>query len=122
MGRGESGAHPAAQRIDREDEQEHGDEQRRRLRLLEDREVEVEQLAEATGAESASKGERIQSLWSGYGELFRVSLQRAANDARASSAIVKWVKAPTRDRGDDRRRLHAATGDGPGGDRRAVGQ
>lgn len=63
---------------------------------------ELRWMAEATGAESASKGERIQSLWSGYGELFRVSLRRAADDARPSSAIVKWVKPPARDRGGDR--------------------
>ncbi len=63
---------------------------------------ELRWMAEATGAEDVSKGERIQSLWSGYGELFRVSLRRAADDARASSAIVKWVKPPARGRGSDR--------------------
>ena len=49
----EPSAHEGAERVDREDEHEHRDQQRRRLRLLEDREVEVEQLAEPAGADEA---------------------------------------------------------------------
>ena len=42
------------------------------------------------GATRATRGARIQSLWGGYGEIFRVEL----TGARVASAIVKWVKPP----------------------------
>ncbi len=56
-------------------------------------------VAEVTGAGSARRAERIQTLWSGYGELFRVELE----GADVPTVIVKWVKPPAR-RGD---RSHA---------------
>jgi len=45
------------------------------------------------------KGARIQSLWSGYGELFRVHL----SGTTAESVVVKWVRppAPARRRATD---------------------
>jgi hypothetical protein len=43
-----------------------------------------------TGADRAGRGGRIQSLWSGYGELFRVYLDGAAVD----SVVVKEVRPP----------------------------
>lgn len=49
-------------------------------------------IAEATGARSARRGERIQSLWSGYGEIFRVHL----TGGDVPTAIVKSVKPPSR--------------------------
>ncbi len=53
-------------------------------------------IAEATSAQRARKGERIQSLWSGYGEIFRVHLIGAATE----SVIVKWVAPPADARAD----------------------
>lgn len=47
-------------------------------------------IAEVAGAERAVRSERIQSLWSGYGELYRVRL----TGADAPSVVVKWVKPP----------------------------
>jgi aminoglycoside phosphotransferase (APT) family kinase protein len=57
-------------------------------------------IAKATGAETVQRGERIQSVWSGYGEIFRVHLAGAAGAARADmpSAVVKSVKPPARRR------------------------
>src|SRR5262245_39359686 len=55
-------------------------------------------VAEATGAESVRRGDRIQSLWSGYGELFRVRIEGAGR--YGDSVIVKWVKPPARARDD----------------------
>ena len=49
-------------------------------------------VAEVTGATSAARGARIQSLWGGYGELVRVELTGAAR----ASAVVKWAKPPAR--------------------------
>lgn len=46
-------------------------------------------IAGATGATSVTRGDRIQSLWSGYGEIYRVRL-----DGRP--AVVKSVKPPAR--------------------------
>ena len=43
------------------------------------------------GAESATVAERVQSLWSGYGEIVRVQLEGAA----VPSVIVKRVEPPT---------------------------
>ncbi|MEO6576638.1 MAG: phosphotransferase [Polyangiaceae bacterium] len=54
--------------------------------------AELRWIANATGAKSVRRGEAIQSLWSGYGELFRVELTGVASE----SAIVKWVKPPSR--------------------------
>lgn len=59
------------------------------------REPDLQWIAEATGPRDVRRGERIQSLWSGYGELFRVHL----DGATATTAIVKWVKPPARTRG-----------------------
>ena len=56
---------------------------------------ELRWIAEVTGADGVRKGARIQSLWSGYGELFRVHLK----GADVPTAIVKWVKPPARVRG-----------------------
>jgi hypothetical protein len=53
---------------------------------------ELRWVAEATRAESVRRGERVQSLWSGYGEIFRVHL---TGDC-AVTAIVKLVKPPAR--------------------------
>ena len=49
-------------------------------------------IASATGAVSVELGDRIQSLWSGYGEIFRVHLEGAA----VPTAVVKWVDPPAR--------------------------
>jgi hypothetical protein len=55
-------------------------------------------IAKATGATHVRKGERIQSLWSGYGEIFRVHL----TGAEVPTAIVKSVQPPAHLRGSDR--------------------
>ena len=47
-------------------------------------------IAEVTGARRARRGAQIQSLWSGYGELFRVELDGGI----APTAVVKWVRPP----------------------------
>lgn len=60
-------------------------------------------IAEAVGASSIRPGERIQSLWGGYGELFRVHLE----GTERSTAIVKSAVAPKVDgpsRSHDRKR------------------
>lgn len=62
-------------------------------------------ICEVTGATTARRGERIQSLWSGYGELLRVQLSGAA----AQSVVLKRVQAPRRmrhPRGWDGERSH----------------
>ncbi len=48
-------------------------------------------ILQASGAETAERGEVIQSLWSGYGEIVRYALQ----GADASSLIIKHVKFPS---------------------------
>jgi hypothetical protein len=53
-------------------------------------EPELAFVASATGAASARRGERIQSLWSGYGELFRVHLEGGS----VPSVVVKAVRPP----------------------------
>jgi aminoglycoside phosphotransferase (APT) family kinase protein len=53
--------------------------------------AELRFIAGATGAERAWRGERVQSLWSGYGEIVRVHL--ASVDGQ-SSVVVKWVQPP----------------------------
>ena len=50
----------------------------------------AEQIRKGTGASSVLLGERLQSLWSGYGEIRRVELV----GARACQAIVKSVTPP----------------------------
>ena len=60
-------------------------------------------IAAVSAARSARRGERIQSVWSGYGELFRVVLDGGAR----ASAVVKWAKTPGGvgdDPGDARKR------------------
>ncbi len=52
-------------------------------------------VGEVTGASAVTRGARIQSLWGGYGELFRVTLTGAAR----STAVVKWAKPPEGARG-----------------------
>jgi hypothetical protein len=52
--------------------------------------VELDWIATALAARAAHRADHIQSLWSGYGELFRVAL----DGARASTAIVKWARPP----------------------------
>jgi hypothetical protein len=66
-------------------------------------ERELEWVAKATGAKRARRGERIQSLWSGYGEIFRVELL----GADVESAIVKRVEPPARVRGAPADASHA---------------
>jgi hypothetical protein len=56
---------------------------------------ELQWIAKATGAGHVRRGDRIQSVWSGYGELYRVHLTGAAVD----SAVVKSVRPPARRRG-----------------------
>jgi hypothetical protein len=51
-------------------------------------------IREATGAAVVTRGARIQSLWRGYGEIYRVRL-----DDRP--AVVKSVSAPMRSHDDD---------------------
>lgn len=53
-------------------------------------------IAEVTNAERARQGERVQSLWSGYGAIFRVALTGAAME----SVIAKCVEPPPRSRDD----------------------
>ncbi|MEJ7602296.1 MAG: phosphotransferase [Kofleriaceae bacterium] len=47
-------------------------------------------IADLMGARRARRGARIQSLWRGYGELFRVELDGGS----VPTAIVKWVRPP----------------------------
>jgi len=60
-------------------------------------------ITEATGARAAQKLGRIQSLWSGYGEIFRVALDGGI----APTVVVKRVSPPSNERGtrsDSRKR------------------
>lgn len=50
-----------------------------------------ERIRRLTGARDATPGERIQSLWSGYGEILRVRLEGAP----MPSVVVKHVRPPT---------------------------
>jgi hypothetical protein len=54
-------------------------------------EVTLSWVAEATGATSAHFGARIQSLWSGYGQVRRVELVGAS----MPGVVLKWVQPPT---------------------------
>ncbi|MFN3199532.1 MAG: phosphotransferase [Bradymonadia bacterium] len=49
-------------------------------------------VAEACGGREARRAEHVQSLWSGYGEIFRARVLGAATDA----VVVKWVRPPSR--------------------------
>ena len=51
-------------------------------------------VARATGARAAQRAEHIQSLWSGYGELFRATLV----DGPAPSVVVKSIRPPSSQR------------------------
>ncbi len=54
-------------------------------------------IKQVTGASDVRRGERLQSLWSGYGEIFRVHLVGAG----IATAIVKSVDPPHRPRASD---------------------
>jgi len=60
--------------------------------------ADLQWIARATGARRVERGERIQLLWSGYGEIYRVHLHGAAS----RTAIVKSVTPPSRARTGDR--------------------
>jgi hypothetical protein len=64
---------------------------------------ELDWVARAAGATSARRGERIQSLWSGYGEIFRVDL----TGADVPTVVVKSVSPPERARGAKSDASHA---------------
>ncbi len=64
---------------------------------------ELDWVAKATGATSARRAERIQSLWSGYGEIIRVELV----GAEVETVVVKSVQPPARLRGAKRDASHA---------------
>lgn len=63
--------------------------------------LDLEWVAQAAQANRARRGHRLQSLWSGYGEIVRVDLEGGPRE----SVIVKHVKAPLRqkDRGHQRK-------------------
>jgi len=48
-------------------------------------------VSQATGAKTTERGEVIQSLWSGYGEIVRYEL----DGAEATSAVIKHVMFPS---------------------------
>ena len=50
----------------------------------------LRKVAQVTGSESIAETQLIQSLWGGYGELFRATL----NNCQHSSVIVKHIKLP----------------------------
>ena len=50
----------------------------------------IERICEVTGARVARRGQRIQSLWSGYGEVVRYEL----TGATMPSVVVKHVRPP----------------------------
>ncbi len=85
---------------------------RRSGRPAADLEAAAPEIAAAVGASRARFTRRLQSLWSGYGELWRVTLDGATPDGAQSagtsnapppSVIVKWVAPPP----DERGRSHA---------------
>jgi Phosphotransferase enzyme family len=59
----------------------------------------AERIRRVTGAESVTLGERVQSLWGGYGELWRAELRQGGD---ASNVVVKHVQPPP----DDGSRSH----------------
>ena len=58
----------------------------------------LERIAKVTNARAAARIETIQSLWSGYGQIVRVELQRGSGSdsdpTKVNSAIVKHVDPP----------------------------
>ena len=50
-------------------------------------------IASTLGARRARRRERIQSLWGGHGELFRIEL----DGGPVRTAVVKWARPPTSD-------------------------
>jgi hypothetical protein len=52
-------------------------------------------VARTTHAEHARHVARIQTLWGGYGEIFRAEL----DDADVPTVVVKWARPPIEDRG-----------------------
>ena len=64
---------------------------------------ELDWVAQVTGATSARRAERIQSLWSGYGEIVRVAL----TGADVETVVVKSVQPPVRLRGAKKDTSHA---------------
>jgi hypothetical protein len=60
-------------------------------------------IAKAIGASRVRRADRIQSLWSGYGEIFRVEVEGAA----FATAIVKRVLPPAHSREEKESRSHA---------------
>ena len=65
--------------------------------------LELGWIAEVTAAADVRRGEHIQTLWGGYGELFRVELTGVA----AATAIVKSVEPPARLHGSRSDASHA---------------
>lgn len=67
----------------------------------------LQRIEQVMGARRASRGGLIQTLWSGYGELFRVYLDGAELGGQpVDSVIVKHVRPPRaakRDRGHQRK-------------------
>src|ERR1700729_827472 len=60
--------------------------------------MDLDWIANPLGAQRARKRDRIQSLWSGYGEIIRVELVGAAHE----SVIVKSVRPPCASHAEDR--------------------
>lgn len=56
-------------------------------------ELDLGWIAKACGAYGATREERVQSLWSGYGEIVRVRLEGLSDTA---TVVVKWVHPPAR--------------------------
>ena len=61
----------------------------------------AERIRRATGAEAVTLGERLQSLWGGYGELWRAELTHGSATTRV---IVKHVQPPRGDASRSHRR------------------
>jgi hypothetical protein len=55
-------------------------------------ELDLEWIARATASSKALREERVQGLWSGYGEVVRVALEGDS----ARTVVVKWVRPPAR--------------------------
>jgi hypothetical protein len=66
-------------------------------------EPDLQWIVEVTGASRVRKVARIQSLWGGYGELFRVKLEGVSRE----TAIVKAVNPPARRSRTTSERSHA---------------
>jgi hypothetical protein len=61
----------------------------------------TERIARATHAEKVELGGRVQSLWGGYGELWRAQLLRGSEE---TSVLVKVVRPPRNDTSASHRR------------------